>query len=272
MPTPLVQSVIRALGVLDELTAADGRGEGLALSDLARRTGLRPNTLHNLLRSLIAAGYAEAPGGGRYREGPKCRRLGLRNHSGEWAERLTPLLDGLVAKSGESVVFCVLADVERLMIYHRECDHPVRVVNHMGPHRHFFSLATSRVLAAWSAPDAREALVRRWGLPGGAFDNIRSQAALNVALDAIRAAGQARCLSHDGHVVNLAVPALASGGTLLGALGCYLPEFRCKPEGERALLADMRRTAASAGKVLQNVSTNLANSTNGQGERRRSVL
>ena len=60
MPTPLVQSVMRALGVLDELTAASGGGEGLSLSELARRTRLRPNTLHNILRSLIAAGYAEA--------------------------------------------------------------------------------------------------------------------------------------------------------------------------------------------------------------------
>lgn len=242
MPTPLVQSVMRALGVLDELTAASGGGEGISLSELARRTKLRPNTLHNLLRSMIAAGYAEAPGGGRYREGPKCRHMGLRNHSGEWALLLTPLLDALVAKTGESVVFCVLADVERLIIFHRESSHPVRVVNHMGPHRHFFSLATSRVLAAWSPPETREALVGRWGLPGDAFDSIESLAALHRALDAIRAAGIASCLSHDGHVLNLAVPALDPGGRLLGALGCYAPALRCPPPRVRGLLAAMKRT------------------------------
>ena len=242
MPTPLVQSVMRALGVLDELTAASGGGEGISLSELARRTKLRPNTLHNLLRSMIAAGYAEAPGGGRYREGPKCRHMGLRNHSGEWALLLTPLLDALVAKTGESVVFCVLADVERLIIFHRESSHPVRVVNHMGPHRHFCSLATSRVLAAWSPPETQEALVGRWGLPGDAFDGIESLAALHRALDAIRAAGIASCLSHDGHVLNLAVPALDPGGRLLGALGCYAPALRCPPPRVRGLLAAMKHT------------------------------
>ena len=242
MPTPLVQSVMRALGVLDELTAASGGGEGISLSELARRTRLRPNTLHNILRSLIAAGYAEAPGGGRYREGPKCRRMGLRNHSGEWAVLLTPLLDDLVETTGESVVFCVLADVERIIIYHRESDHPVRVVNHMEPHRHFFSLATSRVLAAWSPPETRRTLVARWGMPGGAFDNIRSLTSLNRALDAIRAAGHARCLSHDGHVLNLAVPALDPAGALLGALGCYAPALRCPSASVRQILSEMQRT------------------------------
>ncbi len=250
MPTPLVQSVMRALGVLDELTAANGGGEGLSLSELARRTGLRPNTLHNLLRSMIATGYVEAPGGGRYREGPKCRHMGLRNHSGEWAVLLTPLLDELVEKTGESVVFCVLADVERLLIYHRECDHPVRVVNHMGPHRHFFSLATSRVLAAWNDTAGRDALIRRWELPGAAFDGIRTQAALHRALDIIRAVGHAHTLSHDGHVVNLAVPALAPDGKLLGALGCYLPEFRGTPAKCRKLIAEMKRAAAQVSMTL----------------------
>ena len=140
------------------------------------------------------------------------------------------------------MVFCVLADVERLLIYHRESDHPVRVVNHMGPHRHFFSLATSRVLAAWSPPETREALVGRWGLPGDAFDGIKSRAALDRSLDAIRAAGHASCLSHSGHVLNLAVPALDPGGRLLGALGCYAPALRCPPPRVRGLLAAMKHT------------------------------
>lgn len=250
MSTPLVQSVMRALGVLDELTAANSGGEGLSLSELARRAGLRPNTLHNLLRSMIAAGYAEAISTGRYREGPKCRHMGLRNHSGEWAVLLTPLLDELAEKTGESVVFCVLADVERLLIYHRECDHPVRVVNHMGPHRHFFSLATSRVLAAWNDVAVRDALIHRWELPGAAFDGICTRSALHNALDAIRAAGHAQCLSHDGHVVNLAVPTLAPDGKLLGALGCYLPESRGTPAKCRKLIVGMKRMAARVSVTL----------------------
>lgn len=250
MATPYVQSVIRALGVLDELTAAGGRGKGLALSELARRTKIRPNTLHNILRTMIAAGYADTKGGGLYREGPKCRGMGLRNRSGEWAVTLGPILDKLVETTGESVVFCVLADVERIIIYHRESDQPVRVVNHMGPHRHFFSLATSRALAAWSPPEARAALVGRWGLPGAAFDGIESPAALHSALDALRTAGHACNLSHDGQVVNLAVPALAPDGKLLGALGCYLPEFRGAPVKCRKLLGEMKRAASQVSMAL----------------------
>jgi DNA-binding IclR family transcriptional regulator len=242
---------MRALGVLDALTASGAREEGLGLSELARQCGLRPNTLHNLLRSLVAAGYAEAVGGGRYREGPKCRQLGLRNRSGQWAALVKPPLDALGERTGEGVVFYLLAGVERVLLFHRVCPHPVRVIEPIEPHRHFFSLATSRVLAAWSPPKIRRALVERWGLPESAYDDIRSMEALNAALDALREAGRVRCLSHGGHVVNLAVPVLGKDGRLIGALGCYLPLSRCSPGRERSLWAAARQTRVSLARVLE---------------------
>ncbi|NLF21963.1 MAG: helix-turn-helix domain-containing protein [Lentisphaerae bacterium] len=251
MPTPLVQSVMRALGVLDLLTSPNASSEGIVLSELARQSGLQPNTLHNLLRSLVAAGYAEAAGGGRYREGPKCRQLGLRNRSGPWAALAKPLLDDLVAQTGEGVVFYLLAGVERVLLFHRECPHPVRVIEPIEPRRHFFSLATSRVLAAWSPPHMRRTLVERWGLPGEAYDGIRSVEALDAALDALRATGWARCLSHGGHVVNLAVPVLGKDDRLIGALGCYLPLSRCTPDAEPSILAASRRMAIALAGVLE---------------------
>ena len=119
MATPYVQSVSRAFDVLDKLTAASGRQEGVVLAELARQTGLRRNTLHNLLRTMVVAGYAEALGGGRYREGPKCRALEQRNRAQLWRERLAPLFDELLAETDESIIFTTLAGTERLFIYHR---------------------------------------------------------------------------------------------------------------------------------------------------------
>jgi len=252
MATPLVQSVLRALGVLDELVGESEANEAgsLALSELARRSDLRPNTLHNLLRSLIAAGYAEPAGDGRYRIGPKCRAMGMRNRVAIWAETVRPLVDELITKTGESAVFCSLAGTERLTIYLRESHNPVRATSKNPAHRHFYSLATSRVLAAWSDQSLREALLARWGIPGREFNGLRSARALNAALDLVRETGYARCLTHDDQVTNWAVPVHTPAGKLLGALGCYAPTFRSPPKRDRLVLTVLRQTAASIGAAL----------------------
>ncbi len=57
----MVQSVARAIDILEALGQA---GEGIRLSDIAEMTGLRNNTAHNLLKTLVARGYAEKSGRG----------------------------------------------------------------------------------------------------------------------------------------------------------------------------------------------------------------
>ncbi|NLB70284.1 MAG: helix-turn-helix domain-containing protein, partial [Lentisphaerae bacterium] len=216
MGTPLVQSVMRALFVLDELVkAAESEGdENIALSELSRRSELRPNTLHNLLRSLIAAGYAESGGDGRYRIGPKCRQMGMQNKASAWIEFVKPIVDDLIIKTGESALFCSLAGTERLIIYQNESDEPVRATHSTPGHRHFYSVATSRVLAACSSETVREALLIRWGTPGKEFNNADSTEVLNAVLDKVRDKGYARCLTHGDEVVNLAVPVFDNKGKL----------------------------------------------------------
>ena len=54
MPQPRVQSLDRALDLLEALASA----EELGVSELAARTGLVPSTAHRLLATLVARGYA----------------------------------------------------------------------------------------------------------------------------------------------------------------------------------------------------------------------
>ena len=72
MPQPRVQSLERALDLLEALASTDELG----VSDLAARTGLVPSTAHRLLGTLVSRGYAaQSPASGRYLLGYKLLEL-----------------------------------------------------------------------------------------------------------------------------------------------------------------------------------------------------
>ena len=72
MPQPRVQSLDRALDLLEALAGADELG----VSEIAAQTGLVPSTAHRLLGTLVARGYAaQSPTSGRYLLGYKLLEL-----------------------------------------------------------------------------------------------------------------------------------------------------------------------------------------------------
>ena len=80
----LVQSLLRGLDLVKLLAA---HPEGAHLNDLAEATGLKKPTVHNLLRTLCARGFAARDDAGRYVVGPA----------------LTAAADGLVG--GDTLAF-----------------------------------------------------------------------------------------------------------------------------------------------------------------------
>ena len=86
MPQPRVQSLERALDLLEALAGADELG----VSEIAAQTGLVPSTAHRLLGTLVARGYAsQNPTTGRYLLGYKMLELtsGVQDRLGAAAHR-----------------------------------------------------------------------------------------------------------------------------------------------------------------------------------------
>lgn len=72
----LVQSILRAADVLELLASDPG---GVTLGDLCTRLGLKPPTVHNILRTLAARSLVERSGPPiRYRLGPRLGEMALR--------------------------------------------------------------------------------------------------------------------------------------------------------------------------------------------------
>ena len=75
MSTNLVFSVQKAMNILDLLIFDDISRNGLRLSEISRRTGIKSNTLHNLLRTLIERDYVSQLENGNYVTGIKIDRI-----------------------------------------------------------------------------------------------------------------------------------------------------------------------------------------------------
>ncbi|WP_285565099.1 helix-turn-helix domain-containing protein [Streptomyces sp. RTGN2] len=96
---------------MEVLAALAGAGAPHRLADLARRTGLAKPTVHRLLRSLAATGYAEAASGGSYRPGPRLLGLAAGALADDAAmRRVGPVLDELRVRTGLFASYAVRDD------------------------------------------------------------------------------------------------------------------------------------------------------------------
>ena len=107
MPQPRVQSLERALDLLEALAGADELG----VSEIAAQTGLVPSTAHRLLGTLVARGYAaQSPATGRYLLGYKLLELtsGVQDRLGRLRTAARPHLEAIQSETGETTNLVVL--------------------------------------------------------------------------------------------------------------------------------------------------------------------
>lgn len=238
-----VKSLKKALDILDLLLFAAGP-EGLALTAIARTLGLPANTAHNLLKTMAACGYAEQTADGRYRAGGKWRQA-ERLHHLLGSETILRELHAAALRLGETCVLATLANGDRLVLGRADGASSIQVAAATVEAGRIYTSPTGRVLVAFAAPEERQAILARHGLPGDLWDGIGTEAQLDQATAAIRAAASCHMLTRD--LAAVAVPVLAADGALCGALGCYAPRFRCPLRRQRELLRELRTTAAAMG-------------------------
>src|SRR5665213_960448 len=124
-----VASVERALSVLDAFRSED---TSLSLAALAARTGLYKSTILRLLATLERFGYVTRRVDGNYRVGPAALRLAaLYQRTTQPAERILPILTGLVDATRESASFTVRNGNSAVCIY--RVDSPQMVRDHVKP-------------------------------------------------------------------------------------------------------------------------------------------
>ncbi len=232
----MIASIKKALDVLDILIFEDAQGRGLRLSELSERLDIKPNTLHGILQTIVACGYAEQDRGARYHIGKRCRQIGVINRfriTPGMAEKLNASLGRLCDETGESVSFYVLDDGDRIIYANFSSKDIIKVDYTMLEEDSMYAYPSGRVLLAHADGEALEAILRKHGMPPG----IESKGQLIEVCKELRE-GWMLTKNKNG-VASFSIP-IYYEEQLLGAVGVYMPSYRCTEEKENIIKEQLR--------------------------------
>lgn len=236
-----VQSVDRALDVLEALAACDGAA---GLSEIAGRTGLPYGTIHRLLRTLLERGYVRQEADRRYALGGALVRLGgaAGRRFGSWAQ---PYLEQMAALSGETANLAVLEGDFVVYVAQAASQRRLRMFTEVGRRVLPHSTAVGKVLLA-ERPDAA-AVLERTGMPRRTERTITSVEEMLAELARVRERGYALDLGEEETGVHcLAVP-VRDGDRVIASMSVSGPSDRIGAADLGELARGMRKIADEFG-------------------------
>jgi len=249
-PRPLVQSVARSLEILEALAS----GGELGVVEIAVRTGLRPSTVHRLLATLVARGYAvQIRRAGHYVLGYKLAELAgvLSDRSERLRALARPHLASIREATGESANLSVLAPPNSVYIEHVDGTRAVRMSAHIGATVPAHAGAAGKAMLAFTAPEGVGDLLGGDPLPALTERTITTLAALRAELETVRARGYAiDDEEHEPGVGCVAAPILDRHGSAVAALSVSAPTQRIRASGPAHLGRLLAEHAAAISAAL----------------------
>ncbi|MBU8540601.1 IclR family transcriptional regulator [Falsiroseomonas tokyonensis] len=202
-----VASADRALTVLSAFRKGD---RSLSLAQLAERTGLVKSTIMRLAISLEEHGFLAREEDSSYRLDAEVLRLGtIYTQSFRMESHVVPVLEELVARTGESAAFYVRRGEQRLCLFRVDSPHLLRLHVRVGDALPLDNSAIAQVLRSF-APRPLPAYV----------------AALDLPIVTMGAT--------DPHTGAMAAPVFGPGDKLAGALALSAPIIRWTAEAQAA--------------------------------------
>jgi IclR family acetate operon transcriptional repressor len=222
-----IQSIDRALDLLDILAAADGE---LALGEIATKAGLNSSTCHHLLATLAKRGYVgRNPRGRTYFLGGRITELSNRRlKQFNLIDIAMPELRHLNVETGESVHLAVMQGNALVTLAKLDSRLPVRVgSDETGKANAAHATATGKAILAW-LPEAEIArVIANNGLTRFTEKTIGTIADLMEDLRHVRRNGYAidREEFQPG-VVCVGVAIRDHAGAVIGSISSSMPAMR----------------------------------------------
>jgi len=226
----LIQSVSHALDILESFTKTD---KELGVTELSKRLGLHKNNVFRLLATLEHRGYIEQNGETEnYRLGPKTLQIGsIFIEQRECRRQARPILERLMAATGETAVVAVLRANKVVYMDGVETDRTVRAVSRVGAMLPSYCTAVGKIQLAFLPPAEIERLFPEPELLTVTERTLRRRDALLADLETSRLQGYAveneEC---DLEVKGIAAPVRDVSGNVIAALGIISPASRMSDE------------------------------------------
>jgi IclR family acetate operon transcriptional repressor len=239
-----VQSVERALDLLELLAQAS---DWVSISELSAATGQPVGTVHRLLMTLIARGYAARDGQTRrYALGPAVRRLaGADLQAPNWDVVAAPFLRELVALSGETANLAALERDRAIYVAQAQSSRMVRMFTELGNRVPLHNTGCGKVLLAYQPDDVIRSIIAAAGLPARTQKTITDLDSLLAELQRIRQRGYAIDDEEEEEGVRcLAVPVRDPAGQVVAAMSISGPAGRLDNARMRTLIPQLQRVSA----------------------------
>ena len=245
MPQPRVQSLERALDLLEALAGADDLG----VSEIAAQTGLVPSTAHRLLSTLVARGYAsQSPTTGRYMLGYKLLELtsGVQDRLGRLRTAARPHLEAIQSETGETTNLVVLEGRDVVYVDKVDGTRSVRLFLEVGRAIPAHTSGAGKAILAWRSPEDVAALLGTSPLQASTSHTITTLDALEQDLKRIRRRGFATDNEeHEEGVGCVGTPVFDHRGVSIAAMSVSGPTSRIL-NAETADLGALLREHAEA--------------------------
>ncbi|HEY0532864.1 MAG TPA: IclR family transcriptional regulator [Actinoplanes sp.] len=249
--TGLLQSVERAMRVLDHIAAASGP---VPARDVAKALGLTLPTTYHLLTTLVTGGYLVHLGDQRaYALGHRVDDLarGLRRQIAVPAE-VERVAGVLHQQAHAAAYYAALRDTEMIVAHVAECpEHPrIRPLDvgfHQAPH----ATAFGKLMLATLGRDDLEIVLDHTGTPAVTPATVTDRTLLDRQLTQVRGTGLAIEVDEfQAGLTCLAAPVTDAAGRFVGAVAISMPTARLRADRwsvERAVrLGAVRATRAVA--------------------------
>jgi DNA-binding IclR family transcriptional regulator len=218
------------LDILESFTRSE---KELGVTELAKRLELHKNNVFRLLATLEHRGYIEQNRETEnYRLGPRTLQIGsIFIEQRECRRQARPILERLVADTGETAVVAVMRGTKVVFMDGVEADRTVRAVSRVGTLLQAHCTAVGKVQLANLAPAEIERLYGAGDLAAATPRTVRTRAALLDELRTAREKGYAveneEC---DLEVRGLAAPVRDYSGSVIAAIGIIAPAVRLTDE------------------------------------------
>ncbi|MFP4016500.1 MAG: IclR family transcriptional regulator [Halanaerobiaceae bacterium] len=153
-PDQLVQSLDRALNIIEELVETD---KTIGVTELSNMLGIHKSTVHRLLATLLYRGYVERDQNGRYKVGLKLFEIGGRAlNKMDLRNKIKPYLIKLQKETGETIHLGILQGNEIVYIDKEETTETIRMYSEVGRRIDAYCTSLGKVLLAYGDINVRD--------------------------------------------------------------------------------------------------------------------
>jgi len=240
----------KTFNILDVLLE---HGSSIHITEISKKLGLYPSTIHRILDTLKCRGYVEQdPKTQKYRLGLKLLELGMAKlHQIDLVKEAIPYLRELVQKCNETVHLGVVERGEVLYLAKEESSQTIRMISYIGKRAPLHCTALGKILLAYMSEEERKKILEEKGLPRLTENTITNNQELEKELEQVRKQGFALDREeNEKNVQCIAAPIRNYQGKVIAALSISSPSFRINEDIQKKLKEELLKTSESLSKRL----------------------